>query len=265
MKKWKYPFLCAIMIWATTGCSSQTKKPQEKVFIDEAELRNLYTNPDEYKNQYVNLTGQIFSTPEVDGNLVVFQMFQDPESSDRNTIIGCDKEICENVKANDFIKVTGYVKGSYEGENMMGAKLIAPKIMAEEVEISTYMDVIAPATTTIDVNQTLQQHDIAMTISKVELSDLETRVYVSIDNKSNDSFTFYPFNTKITQDNHQYEETPNYAAHYPEISNEVLPGIVSEGILVFPELEASPFKIHCKGNSSDYQIDFDEFIFEITM
>lgn len=265
MKKWKYRFLCAVMVGATAGCNSQSEKPQEKVFIDEAELRNLYTNPEEYRNQYVSLTGQVFSTPEIDGNLVVFQMFQDPESSDRNTVIGCEKEICENVQANDFIKLTGYVKGTYEGENMMGAKLIAPKIVAEELEISTYMDVVAPATATIDVNQTLQQQDIAMTISKIELSDLETRVYLSIDNQSSDTFTFYPFNTKITQGNNQYEETPNYAAHYPEISSEILPGIVSEGILVFPKLAASPFKVHCKGRSSDYQIEFDDFIFEISM
>lgn len=266
MKKLVTALLCATTILGITGCGSKEgEAPKEKVFIEDSEIANLYTNPKNYTDKYVNLTGKVFSTPEQDEDIIAFQMWQDSQNADRNTIVGCDLSVCKDIKANDYVKITGYVRGEFEGENMLGGKIKAPQIFAESVEKSSYMDVVAPTIKSIDVNKTVEQNGVTMSVSKVEFADNETRVYLSVDNQSGSKFSFYSFDAKVTQGSSQYEEDMNYEADYPEINSEILNGIKSEGILVYPKLEQSSFTLITEGHTDDYNVDFTDFVFDITI
>src|SRR5690606_28988698 len=98
----------------------------------------------------------------------------------------------------------------------------------------------------------------------IELAKEETRLFVSIENKSKDEIHFYDFDSKIVSGNQQLETETNYDAEYPELHNDILPGIKSEGIVTFPAIpESGELKVLLEGYSSNYQLDFVPFEFEI--
>ncbi len=103
----------------------------------------------------------------------------------------------------------------------------------------------------------------ALTVDKVEFAKTETRVYVTVNNGGKDNFHVYSFNTKIIQENNQYEEEPNYDADYPEITSDLLPGAQSTGVIVFEPLKQTDFKLYIEGYSDDYSVDFEDFVFDI--
>lgn len=252
--------LCA----GLTACGGdKSSEPKEKVFIEDSETGSMYSNPKNYEGKYVTITGRVFSNPEEDEGIIAFQLWADPENNDKNTIVGCEKNVCSDVKSDDYVKVTGYIAGEFEGENMMGGKVTAPQIKAESVEKISYADAVSPTTKSLDVNIKKSQNNVDMTVSKIEFAEKETRVYLTINNKGKSKFSFYSFNSKLTQDGKQYEEQSNYEADYPEINSEILPGIKSEGIVTFPAIKQSDFKLIFEGYSDDYNIDFDNYTFDI--
>lgn len=109
----------------------------------------------------------------------------------------------------------------------------------------------------------ITQHGVSVTLNKVEFADNKTRIYMSIENKSKDKFSFYSFNTKITQNSKQYEEESNYYAGYEEIKSDILPGVKEEGIIAFKNIDQANFKLLCEGNSDNYSLDFADFVFDV--
>lgn len=262
MRKLLLTGLSAILMLSMTACSSGT--PKEKVFIEENEIGNLYTSPKDYKNKYVTLTGKVFGNPESKDDLVVFQMFNDPKNSDRNTIVICDSNT-NGIKSDNYVKVTGYIEGAFEGENLFGASVTAPQIRAESVEVVSYIDAVSPTLKSVEINQTKESNSngVTITLEKVEFAETETRLYLSVDNQSNSKYMFYSFNTKIVQDNKQYEEEMNYDANYPEFASEIPSGVKEEGVIAFPAINQNDFKLLSEGYSDDYNIDRDTFTFEV--
>ncbi len=106
--------------------SSEKTASKEKEFIDESQISDLYTTPKKFKHKYVTLTGEIFSTPEADGDIIAFQMWQDPVKIENNTVVSVRKTGNEDLASGDYVRITGYVNGEYRGENMLGGVVIAP-------------------------------------------------------------------------------------------------------------------------------------------
>ena len=107
----------------------------------------------------------------------------------------------------------------------------------------------------------MNQHGVNLTIKKVEFAQEETRIYLSASNQTNEKFNLYIYSSKVTQDNKQFKEEYNY--DYPKISSEILPGITSEGIIVFPNIEINNFSFIIEGSSCNYYLYFEPFIFNI--
>ncbi len=113
-------------------------------------LINYNTN----SGKHVKLSGEIFVEPEKDSDGVYIQMYQDPDKSDKNTIIKCNPGT--DVKSGDYIIVDGTIKGRLKGKNLMGVSLEAPFIIS--VKISSYQEVVVPTEKSIDINQKKEQY-----------------------------------------------------------------------------------------------------------
>lgn len=265
MKKILSTITCLLLVFLLTSCGGSDGAPKEKVFIKEDQISDLYSSPEDFKGKYVELTGRVFTNPETKDDMVALQMWQDPEHSENNTIVIASKELVGDIESDDYIKLTGYVEDEFVGENMMGQEITAPQIVAEKLEKSTYKDIMSPTKKTIDVNKTFESNGVNVTLSKVELADNETRVYLSIDNQSNYKYSFYSFNSKIIQNKKQYTEESNFEAGYDEIESDIASGVKEDGIICFKAIENSNFEFICEGQSENYELDGDSFTFEVNV
>lgn len=247
--------------------SKKNKTTEAKGVVSEEDIDKMYSNPKQFKDYEVELTGIVFNEPEADEDGVYFQMFADPINSEKNTLVGLlDTDL--KVKTDDYVKVTGIVKDEFEGENAFGGVVKAPVIEATKFEVVDYVTAVAPANRTIEIKEEINQHGYHMELQKVELADEETRVYLKISNQSDVTIDFYSFNAKLIAGNKQLEENmPYLETGLPELQSEILPGVETEGVIIFPAIDQKEKKLtfHAEGSSENYDLDYKPFIFEINI
>jgi len=232
-------------------------------FLSEAELKEMYSNPNKYKNRSVELIGEVFSSPEYDydKDAVYFQMITDIGNSETNTIVKYQGDI--ELKDGDFLRLQGTVFGEYEGQNAFGAILTGPQIVAESLEIISYQDAVSPTLQTIIPNEPTQiQFGYSVTIEKVELAKDETRVYIKVENGGNSKFSLYTSSSTIIQNGKQYDEQYNYDADYPNVQTDLNVGISTEGIVSYPAIENADFQVVFEAHSDDYDEKIETFKFD---
>lgn len=272
--------LIMLLVLIISGCgsteessesNSQPKSDTESVkdkdteLLTKEQLIQLYTDPEKFKGDKVDFFAKIAFPVEKDEEGTYIQAYNDPDNYERNTVIGIDDPNLD-VQEGDIIHVIGKVEGKFDGENMMGADLTLPMVVASKIEKTDYATAFAPAIQTIEVNEEKDQHGYKMKISKIEIAKNETRVYMEIKNETDSNISFYGFDTKIVQENSQYEAEDNFEAEYPEVQSDILPGITTNGIVVFPAIdsEMGELKLISEGSSDNYDLDFQSFTFDIT-
>lgn len=227
-------------------------EPKEKIYLTENETPLLYSSPDNYKNKYVKLTGQIMNLSQ-DKKGQKISAITDIEKYTNDIVVYFeDKSVA--LKQSDYISIDGYIKGTDKDTSK-------PYIIAKEVKVITYMDAVAPTTKEVKLDKTVSQNDVSVTLQKVEFSDVETRVYIKATNNSNYEFSLYSYSSFLTQAGKQYETT--YSKNSVDMSSTILAGGSTEGVIVFPKVEQSNFNITMKGYSSNYELDFENFTFEV--
>ena len=243
--------------------SSSAQNTKEEVPVPANEFYLVYANPKEYKGRTVEFYGKVFVEPEKDSEGTYLQVFTLNEGTDGNTIVGIEDPNLD-VSEGDIVYVKGVVGDVQEGTNMFGANIQVPSIIATVVEKSDYAIAFAPAIKVIEVNQEINQHGYSMTLERVEVAETETRAYLKIKNDSSSNIYFYSFDSTITQGANQISQQDNWEANYPEINSEILPGIVSEGVVTFAPInvEGENIKLVFEGSSDDYEVEFEPFIFE---
>lgn len=261
MKKLFCSLLCLGLL---VGCSSN--EPKEKEYIDDSEISNVYSSPNDYKGKYLTVYGKVFGTVDESNGQIAFQMWQDPANSENNTVVYAASDLKDIVKEDAIVKVEGYVNGTFEGENAFGGTVTAPEIVADNIEKTDYATAFAPAIKSIDVNQSQASHNVTVTLDKVEIAKSQTRIYLTIDNQSGYSYNVYTFNTKILQESKQYEEETDYDADYEQLNTDLLNGAKTSGIITYSKIdETKDFKVIVEGQSDNYNWDTDEFTFEISV
>lgn len=265
----------SLFLYLISGCSSgapsntpsvePSNTPEAVVQepLTDAEVKMMYSAPDEYKGALVELSGVVFNTVEYDEDGVYFQMWGDPENSDLNTIVTYpDPNFA--LESDQYVKLTGTVMGEFTGTNAFGGEISAAVVTADTLEISTYQDVVSPtlATASADV-PTVEQLGYSITVQKAELAENETRLYISATNNGSANFIIYSFNMTIVQDGHQYEEESNYDADYPELQSDIRPSVTTEGIVTFPALENAPFQLIIEARSDDWDEDIQDYVFNL--
>ena len=243
--------------------SDPTEEIQQEPLTQD-ELRFMFSNPDNYIGSKVELSGIVFGSVDSDEDGIYFQIWSDPINMDWNTVIGYLDPTFQ-VEDGQYVKVTGVVDHVAEGENMMGVTITAPAILADTVEVSSYIDVVSPTIATASAAQpTVDQHGYAVTLEKVELAENETRLYVSLTNNGSGNFTLYDFNATIIQAGTQYEYQPNYDADYPELQTDIRPGVTTEGVITFPAVQQTPFQVIMEAHSDNWSENFSEYTFDVS-
>ncbi|MCP6680765.1 DUF4352 domain-containing protein [Bacillus nakamurai] len=271
MKKLISLIVIGLVVFSLTACGSSNTKSsgssEETVdkgkTVKKEDLAKLYTDADKFKNYKVDLYVKVFDVDQDDDGTYL-QGYADPDKLGKNTLImSHDSNL--KVKEDDIIHIVGKVKDKYEGKNALGGSVSAPRIVADKIEKSDYATAFAPAEKIIKVNKTENHSGYALTLQKVELAKNQTRVYVSIENKTKDQINFYDFNTKITADNKQLEPDSDIEGNYSKIQSDILPGVKTEGVIVFPKLKGQKASIILKGSSDNYDLTINPFTFEINL
>lgn len=248
---------------STSTTSNKSNVEVRKLTGDE--LVQMYSNPDNFKGCEVDLYAKIFAEVEKDEDGTYIQAWGDPENREKNILIQiADPNL--DVKNDDIIHVVGIVKKSFTGKNAFGGEITAPVINASLVEKATYIEAFSPTLKTLEVNKEINQKGFVIKLSKIEFAEKETRVYFSITNNSKENISFWKHNSKAVQASKQFELTDNYDAGYEQMQTDILPGVVEEGMLLFPVLnQDEDFKIILEGFSDNYEIDIKPFTYEIAV
>lgn len=239
---------------------------EEKVYLTEEEIPQLFSDPERFKGKYVVLTGKIFTEPEDGGDYVALQIWGKPEDSENNFLVVAPKDGTE-YESDSYVIVDGLVDGEMSGENLIGGEITAPLIIADKVEISTYKDVVSPTIKEYSFDDLkLEQYGYSVSVTKVEIADKETRLYLTVNNNGGSKFNLFEYDVKIVQNGKQYETEPNYYADYPELQTDLLPGTESSGVLVFQNIEPdSDFQIYIEGYSDNWEEDLEPFKFDVAV
>jgi hypothetical protein len=97
----------------------------------------------------------------------------------------------------------------------------------------------------------------------VEFATDETRVFVTVANGSSSQASFYDFNAKAVQGSKQFDPE-SFGSDYPEVQSEILAGVSSSGVIVFPAMSPSAqTSIYLEAGSDDFSVDFSPFVFTI--
>lgn len=273
MKKKLMTFLlCGMTAILLTACGSSNEgnSSEDKVYLEDSQIQQLFTDPDQFKGKYAKLSGVLLANPETgsDGSMAL-QVFYDAKNYDQNFIVYTNNAD-SSLKSGDYVKVDGKVHGKFNGENAFGGNISAPAIENASVTKSTYMDVVAPTTATIEPNVSSEQHDITVSVDKVEYSDVETRVYMTIKNDSSESVSADVYGIKLIMDGQQVAQDSNSTSsidgNYAELNYDIIAGASSSGILVFPTIEQKKdFQVIVSNVISDnYELEFDTYTLNIS-
>lgn len=257
------------------GCgsdSASTKEPakvekkveqKEAKVVTQQEMQKIVTDPNAHKGEAIKFYGRVFIEPERDKKGVYLQVHTLNKGRDGNTLIAVNDPNLQ-VKQGDVVLVEGTIEKEFKGENMVGGTITAPVVKAKSVTKAEYKDAFSPTKKAIDVNQKVSQNGYDITVNKIEITDEETRVYVTAANNSGAKVSFFTYNAKIIQNGQQLERDNNYEAAYKEMPSELLTGVTADGVLVFKKIaESGSLQIVLEGSSDNYEIRMKPFQFTV--
>lgn len=274
MKKYFLTVLLCLSALTLSACGSSNQKntaeetPEPKEYIEESQITELFTNPDNFKEKYVTLTGKVFMTPEKDDGTTYLQIYNNPMDYENNFIVSYEGDL--ELTSDSYVSVDGQIAGAFSGENMMGGSVTAPLILADTVKELSYIEAVVPTISEIvPADAVLEQHGLTLKIDKIEFAAAETRVYLTAENSSEDKCSISTYSMKIIQNSQQIEQDSStmskYDGNYPDLSSDILPGASTSGVLVFPALDGTtPFQLYADSYSDNWELQFEPFIFDIT-
>jgi len=218
------------------------------------------SEPEKYRGQIVRWGGKVFVEPEKDANGVYLQAYA--SESDKNFVINYPNPKFD-VKKDDYIIAYGVVEGRFTGKNAFGAEINVPQITAAYIEKTSRSSALAPAQNSIPVNQQNAQNGFIVSIDKVELAADETRVYLTVNNTSEEKVSFYTYDARLVAGSKQLEPISQYGSG-EELPSDFRNGIKSTGVLVFPKLDKNQtVKLFLsKPYGEDYNKNWNEINFE---
>lgn len=262
MKKTLCGLLACLLL--LSGCGGGDTDQADAAPMTEEEIAQMYSDPAPFEGRTLELCGRIFDAPEYDEQAVYFQMWADPANADRNTIVAY-RDPSVTLEADDYVRITGTVQGTYEGENLLGGTIVAPMIEASALEVISYQEAVAPTLSEAAIDQASQtQLGYTVTLQAVERAEQETRAYVSVTNNGAAAFSLYPYDAKLIQNGRQYEAESNWEADYPEIQTDLMTGATTEGVIVFPAIEEAAFDVVLEGSSDNWEETIQPYTFHCT-
>ena len=233
--------------------------PEQETFTKD-NYAELASNPDAHEGANVDVTGKLLGAPESGGGETAFQMFADPANSEWSTIVHYDDDV--DLNPDEYVRVTGSVLGSFEGENAFGASMTATEVQADLVEVVDAGEALDPAQKTVQAEQKQGEQGFTITLQKLEFGEDTTRAYVSLYNETGVPASFYAFNSRIIQGSSQIEPTDSYEYAELEPQSDVSPGVRSQGVVTFDAVDPDrPFEMYFEWSSEDYSVTANPIAF----
>ncbi len=235
-----------------TVASTSTARAASSERFDSSNWGQLDTNPAAHKGADAQFVGKVLAAPERDSKGVDLQVWEDPENSEYNTIVAYAQPDFQ-VSDGDYVKVSGTVKGVFNGKNAFGGSVTAPLVVASRLKVVSALAAAPPALATLK-GRSITQAGITVTVEKVEFAASETRVLVRVRNGSSANVSVYGSSAKIVQGGRQVDATFS-TADYPELSSDLLAGASTSGAIVFPKLPPHrSLKLVIELNSEDMNV-----------
>lgn len=155
-------------------------------------------------------------------------------------------------KEKDYIKVTG---GNY--------KKSKNTITGAEVIKTSYIEEYSPTIKSKKLGNIHAQYGYILTLDKIELSEIETRLYVTLLNMGESKIDLIVEDSVLIQNDEEFKYKPNLKAKYSKIENQISSTKESKGIITFPKLEEEFAKIKLKVISENKEEKLEDYIFEI--
>lgn len=230
--------------------------------IDSAQVSMVYQNPDEYIFQCIEVSGKVYNI--IDKN--TFQMYEDLESSylGNNTVVYHDSTDYV-VEVGDYIRMKAIVCGELQYQNVIGGNMTALQLRAKEIQETSFVEAAYPTIRSVDVHESQTQNGYSIIIEKIEFAEKETRVYFSVENGGKSKISLYSWDIEAEQSNRQYEAQSHIGMDYPQLPDGIRVGNIAEGIISFPPLAQSDFKVYIKISTEDWTEQLDEMELSVSI
>ena len=226
-------------------------------YIDQSDIHKVFGDPYSYIGKHIIIVGQVMNTYK-EGSITTVQAWHDIDnlSEDFITYIADSN----NFKNDEIIIVDGEIEGVFRAENIFGGEISEPQIKAESITKSTYAEAVAPALETREINKGVTEADVTLTVLRIEFAENETRIYVTLENKSGYTVNAYTNGARVVQEGKQYDADYNWKAGYPTIDR-VSDNASSEGIICVKALEPQKsITLHVDASSDNWDIHMNEFV-----
>jgi hypothetical protein len=240
--------------------SNTEKALSQKSFLTDAEAPGYYSNPNGFVNNLVDFKGKVFAFPEsgIDG-VYALQMYQGGDS-DRNTIVVYASPT--QLSKDDCVRVIGTSQQETRYKNMFGATRSASTIDADSVTKIDCSEAINPSKNVVVVEKTQKNGGMEVTLHKVEFSEKNTRVYLTVENNDpSEDVTFYDSNAKAIQGNTHFATIYSFEPTYPKIEPAIPPGVAGNGVVLFEPLDqtrcGAQFIFDARKGIDDVKFTFD--------
>jgi hypothetical protein len=221
----------------------------------------LATDPDGFKGARVDIVGSVLGEPVKDGDVTRFQMWPHPTNVDWFAVVEF-KDGSFAIADGDYVHVLGTVRGKTEGAIPLLAIVDAVAVRAETAEVVDENAAAPPALRTVAVGTSLEQHQLVVTLDKVEFAANETRLYLTVSNRSTATATFNGYKTRAVQGQTEYK--PEDLSPYPWVEMTLPPGVASSGVVLFGAMDpALATELSFDARTDDYQLEFNPYVFVI--
>jgi hypothetical protein len=236
---------------SSTNSEASTQAQSRTETFNRSNWDLLASDPDAHKGAAVDFVGKVLVTPERDEKGVYIQVWADPQNSEQNTIVAYGDPSFK-VKQDDFVHVTGAVKGVFKGKNAFGAEVTAPTVIAKTLKVVDAVAAAPPAIATLP-RQSDRQALVTVVVQKVEFAESETRVFLAVRNRSSYDVSVYSSSMKAVQNGRQVEQT--FSVDYPDVPSDIVAGASGSGVVVFPKLNPhGGLTLIVEGNSDNTNV-----------
>lgn len=247
---------------------TSSQEESEPEYVDN--IKAVASDPDAYAGKYIKFSGVASVADESDDSYGL-QVYLDPNYND-SVLVEVPKDLVSDpISADDYVSVDARIEGSYDGQTVMGANTTWAYLTAVGIEKTTYMDAFAPTVKELTPNVSSEQNGVSVNVDKVEYADMETRVYLTVSNNSEDNVSYGVYSARLIQDGQQIEQDQSsgsaYMGDYPELSYDVTAGASTSGVLVFPVIDQTKdFQVIVPDVYSDnYELEFSDFALDISV
>ncbi len=242
------------------GSSSDTSAAPGPVFTRD-NWGDLAADPDTFKGARVDIVGSVLGEPVRDGDVTHWQMWAHPTNVEWFAVIDFE-DASFTIADGDYVHVLGTVRGRTEGEIPLLAVLDAVAVHAETAEVVDESAAAPPALRTVEVGESIEQHQLVVTLSRVEFAANETRVYLTVSNQSTATASFNGYKTRAVQGQTQYQTED--LSPYPWVEATLPPGSTSSGVVLLKAMDpAQATELSFDARTDDYQLEFGPYVFVI--